>query len=647
MHHFLSRSLARKIIVTAAAGTLLIIVITFGATRQIGEKALYEAEIEKANFIAETYAQLLSVNLYLGLDDNVAQLATQLSNHKDILFVTVISNDTVMLSLPEKAPEATPHTIRIRQKIVDPNAHHEIGELHLWYSSLHFTDALEQYRRSAMVSLAILLFLLLVLSLYYHQLLKPLRTIQKILRNYKPEGIVHFPFSERHDEIGLIAAAFNTMHDKVRKYNKLQQDINHALELKVAEKTQELYHRLYYDALTNLPNRVALLEALERSGSGALLITNIDDFKEVNDFFGHATGDLLLVQFSRFLRGLTEEMSHTRVYRLHGDEFAIHIDALISEAALIDFSQRMLKGVDTMRFAYEGTEVRISATTGLTLEMGGALEKADIALKFAKKQGKPQLLYDGRYSIEQEYRRNIVWVRKLKQAIDTGQLVPFFQPIFDNRSGSIVSYESLIRLRETDGSIVSPSHFLGIVKKARLSGRLTQIVVEHSCRQFAPLDAHFSVNLSIDDINNETTVAFIKERIASYGVAGRIIFEILETEGIVDYQNVANFIGQVHAMGCKVAIDDFGSGYSNFEHLMKLHVDYIKIDGSLIHNVDHDEYSRIIVETIVEFAQKLGILTVAEYVHNESVFETVKALQIDRSQGYFLARPAPLEAMGV
>ena len=639
----IKRSLARKIIVTAAAATLMMIIITFGVTKQIGEQALYATEVEKADFIAETFAQLLSVNLYLGLNDNVAQLAKQLYDNKNVLSVTIISNGKPMLSIPESVKEA-PATISIERNILDPNSNDVIGELHLRYSSLHYSQTLQEYQRSAVIPAVILLVILLILSLYYHRLLMPLRTIRNILRNYTPEATLHFPFAERHDEIGLISGAFNNMHAKVLEYNKLQHDINDRLEKNVAEKTKEIQHRLYFDSLTNLPNRVALIESLEQSRSGALIIINIDDFKEVNDFFGHATGDMLLIEVSAMLGSLMEEAVHAKVYRLPGDEFAVHVNAPIGKAELFSFSEKMLQRIDAMRCEYEGTEVSVSATAGMTLEMSSALEKADIALKFAKKQGKPQLLYDERYSIEREYRSNIIWVRKLKHAIDKERLIPFFQPIFDNRSGEIVSYESLIRLKEEDGNIVAPGQFLGIVKKAKLSDKLTQTVVEQSCRQFADRGMNFSLNLSVEDINNEATVAFIKERIAHYGVAEKITFEILETEGIANYQSVANFVGQVHAMGCKVAIDDFGSGYSNFEHMMRLHVDFIKIDGSLIRSIDYDEYAQIIVQTIVEFAKKLGIQTVAEYVHNESVYEAVKALEIDRSQGFFLAKPAPLDA---
>ena len=119
----------------------------------------------------------------------------------------------------------------------------------------------------------------------------------------------------------------------------------------------------------------------------------------------------------------------------------------------------------------------------------------------------------------------------------------------------------------------------------------------------------------------------------------KIIFEILESEGIENYEEVSSFIDEMKSLGCKIAIDDFGSGYSNFEHLLKLNINYIKIDGSLIKNIDTDKYAQIVIETIVDFASKLNITTIAEYVHNESVHEKVKKLNIHRSQGFYLAEP--------
>jgi c-di-GMP phosphodiesterase len=143
----------------------------------------------------------------------------------------------------------------------------------------------------------------------------------------------------------------------------------------------------------------------------------------------------------------------------------------------------------------------------------------------------------------------------------------------------------------------------------------------------------------VEDILNQETVKFIIFLLKGYNVANKVIFEIIESEYIEDYQAVINFIENMKKLGCKIALDDFGSGYSNFEYVLKMNIDYIKIDASLIKNIDKDPNSQIITETIVNFTKKLNIKTIAEYVHTKDVFDKVKSLGIDYSQGYFIGRP--------
>lgn len=164
-------------------------------------------------------------------------------------------------------------------------------------------------------------------------------------------------------------------------------------------------------------------------------------------------------------------------------------------------------------------------------------------------------------------------------------------------------------------------------------------MIEKSCQYFEYLDCDFSINLSVEDILDHEIVAFILYNIKKYNVSNKIVFELLETEGIENYEEISLFINEMKYMGCRIAIDDFGSGYSNFEYILQLNVDYIKIDGSLIRNLDIDTNAQVVVETIVDFAKKLNITVVAEYVHNEAIYEKVKELNIDRSQGFFLAEP--------
>lgn len=180
-------------------------------------------------------------------------------------------------------------------------------------------------------------------------------------------------------------------------------------------------------------------------------------------------------------------------------------------------------------------------------------------------------------------------------------------------------------------------------KKTKLYSHITQEVIHQACNTFKDREEAFSINLSIDDIKDSNTVQEIIKTIIKTNTASRIIFEILESEGIENYEEVVNFITQIKALGAKIAIDDFGTGYSNFEHILKLNVDYIKIDGSLIKGIQQDKKHKIIVETIVDFAKKVGSKTIAEFVSDEEIFKNIKEIGVDFSQGYFTGKPSLLD----
>jgi len=170
-------------------------------------------------------------------------------------------------------------------------------------------------------------------------------------------------------------------------------------------------------------------------------------------------------------------------------------------------------------------------------------------------------------------------------------------------------------------------------------------MIEKSFSFFTNRNDDFSINLSIDDILNEATHRFIFDALERFDVADRVIFEILESEGIENFETMHRFIASVKLLGCRIAIDDFGTGYSNFVYMLELNVDYIKIDGTLIKNIDTDQSSLIIVEAIVAFTKKLGIETIAEFVHSKEVYDKVVSLGIDYCQGYYLDEPKSLSEL--
>jgi len=309
------------------------------------------------------------------------------------------------------------------------------------------------------------------------------------------------------------------------------------------------------------------------------LILNIDDFKEINDFYGQNAGDYILVEFTKRLQHFLEDEKNISLSRLSGDEFALFFEHKPSYRSFMKVVNSLIKEIEKMVFIYEQSEIYIRATLGGTMDVNEMLEKADIALKVAKEQKKYFLLYDEKLDVKRQYKENMEWVKKIKSAIKEDRIVPFFQAIFDTQTQKPLSYECLIRLIDTDGSVVSPFKFLTIAQKSKLYPKLTQIMIEKSCQYFQHRDTTFSVNLSINDILDVDMVAYIQKSVKKYDVNNKIVFEILETEGIDNYEEVSSFILSMKRLGCKISIDDFGSGYSNFEHILKLDIDYIKIDG--------------------------------------------------------------------
>lgn len=198
-----------------------------------------------------------------------------------------------------------------------------------------------------------------------------------------------------------------------------------------------------------------------------------------------------------------------------------------------------------------------------------------------------------------------------------------------------------MRLIDEDGSIVSPFWFLDAAKRTRQYAMLTRAMIGQSLAVLGDRPVSVSLNFTVDDIRNRETVRFFKQKLEEYNVASRVVIELIESEGIENYDEVSRFIAEIKELGCRVAIDDFGTGYSNFTHLMHLNADYLKIDGSIIQRINDDRNSELITRTLVDFARRLGMETIAEYVDSQAVLDKVVALGVDYSQGFFLGEPGP------
>lgn len=417
-----------------------------------------------------------------------------------------------------------------------------------------------------------------------------------------------------------------------------------------------LLERIYTERLTGFPNRTKMFLDIESCAEPSLFIVNIDSFKEFNDLYGFEVGDFIILETGRRLDVLCRDKigQGVSLYKLQADEYAIMICEKKTDEDLSFIAGNVIAAVNESPYSYKGYEMSVSVTVGITKtltasfqseeekRLHSAVSRADMALKKAKSDRRHFLLYDESMNIRQEYEENIQITKLIKNAIKDGGIIPYFQPIVNNSNLEVEKYESLVRIQEKEGKIIHPSVFLHVAKKTKLYSMLTRIISEKTFSYFKDKDYGVSVNLSVDDILNDETVEYIIDLLSIYGdkIKNKVTFEIVESEGIENFGKVKEFIAKIKDVGCGIAIDDFGTGYSNFSYIGELNIDYIKIDASMIKNITSDKNSRIITETIVGFCQKMGIRTVAEFVHSKEVFEIVRSIGIDFSQGYYFGQPA-------
>jgi len=464
--------------------------------------------------------------------------------------------------------------------------------------------------------------------------LSDLQWIKELLYEHKEKKVI----LQNRDKEQMIVKVRGELLEHSNEYLIITQDIT--AEEAHEEELKNLYN---IDQLTKLPNRFKLIQDLQEYDELALAILDVDSFKIINDFYGHVIGDFII---SSVAKRIGQYISHESLcfYRLPSDSFAIvnkkHIEKEYFELIIISLIQIISKS--PFIFAQgenEDIEIHINITAGIVFGKESALAHADIALREAKNTHKDYIIYHHDMQQEIAYSKNMEWIKKIKTAIAHDRIIPYFQPIVDNSNERTVKYECLVRLIDEENNIITPYHFLEIAKQSKLYESISKIMIKKSFQAFINAEYEFSINLSIEDILEYNLFEYIKSMLSIYPLAGRVCFEILETERIENYQLISDFVTGVRELGCKVSIDDFGSGYSNFSHLLNIDFDYLKIDASLIKDIHKDDHKQVIVKTIVTFAKELGIKTIGEYVESKEVYEHITKMGIDYSQGYYFSPP--------
>ena len=394
-----------------------------------------------------------------------------------------------------------------------------------------------------------------------------------------------------------------------------------------------LKERLYTDPLTGTLNRLALEE--ETFGKYSVVyMVDIDDFSGTNSLHGTEVGDQLLQAVSRRLNA---NCGQCKIHRFGGDVFALMAYDLretdLSIKKRIAFVEDLIEG-KAYKIASEKVHIGITIGVGVGRQ---AIAQAMLALDIAKVEKRPYKIYSRRNRFTRELQEQRHWKTIISSAIKEDRILPFVQPIVD-RNGQISHHECLMRIAQPEGNSTRylPPVFLETAKKVKLYPRLSRMIIQKSFEKFHK-GGQFSINLSYLDIKEPGTRFFLEELIERHKAQGRVMFEILEHESLDDFDLVKNFLDHFRERGVQVAIDDFGSQYSNLMEIIRIWPDYLKIDGSLIRNITTNHNTYLAVRSITEFARDLDIKTIAEFVHDRDTFLTCKEIGVNYFQGYYFS----------
>lgn len=414
---------------------------------------------------------------------------------------------------------------------------------------------------------------------------------------------------------------------------------NKRLLQSLQQKNAELLTMAYTDHLTAMPNRFRFLEDIKVKQKPCVAIVNIENFRAINEFYGCQAGDKVLRDVAACILQEAGRCGY-EVYRLSGDEYALLADSVepnLFKRNILD----MYDCIEQTKFSIHGQLHPVFVSIGLSFTAESPLEKAQMALRYARQRHLKVQVYGDDLPVKDSYHHNLYWVQEVQEAIEEDRILLYYQPILDLGTGRVTKYEALVRMLSRQGEIISPGCFLPVIKKTKIYPRLTEVILEKCFAYFQDKDVEFSINLSAADIADCKVTQRILRLLAGSGLAGRVTFEFVESEEFENPEELLRFITAVKRYHAKIAIDDFGSGYSNFAHIFTMGADYIKVDGSLVKEIADNPSVLAVVESIVYLARKLNIKVIAEFVCCETIYHTVKDMGLDEVQGYFIGEPKP------
>jgi diguanylate cyclase (GGDEF)-like protein len=414
-------------------------------------------------------------------------------------------------------------------------------------------------------------------------------------------------------------------------------------------------HQALHDALTGLPNRELFADRLGQAlraadrelHPAALLLLDLDRFKDVNDTLGHHHGDQLLCEVGTRLQGALRQVD--TVARLGGDEFAVLVPGATAEgaAAVAEKVRTALQAPLTI----DGVMLDLDASIGIAVypdhgnDITELLQHADVAMYAAKQTHAGFMVYDP--TVDQHSPRRLALLGGLRRALERDELLLHYQPKADLHTGRILGAEALVRWQHPDHGLLGPDEFIPLAERTGLIHPLTRWVLDAALRQAA--DWHraghhlsIAVNVSTRCLLDPGFPDEVAERLGAWQVpAGSLVLEVTESAVMADPARALDVLGRLHAMGVRLALDDFGTGYSSMAYLKALPVDELKVDRSFVGEMVTSPSDTMIVRSTIDLGHNLGLRVVAEGVETQDAWQTLEALGCDTAQGYYLGRPMP------
>lgn len=517
----------------------------------------------------------------------------------------------------------------------------QVGEMVIAVLQRPLSSALEPFRRLqrqlALISLLAAIISIIASLLIARGIVRPVRELARVARRIAAGNYSPLPATTRADEIGALASAFRTMQEGL-----------------VARESR-IMDLAYRDVLTALPNRALYGERLDQAlASGArmntplaVLLMDLDHFKDVNDSLGHPIGDMLLCEVAARLQSAVGRSTTQTVARLGGDEFAILLpDATAAEAERV--AAEVVRALEAP-MTLDGHLVDVRASIGIAAfpdhgnESATLLRRADIAMYAAKRKNLSVAMWDERYDQHSSDRLSLM--TDLRQAVDHDELELLYQPKVPLGSAHENYVEALIRWRHPKRGMVPPLDFIPFAEHTGYIRAISQWVLAHAIAQCAAWRAEgLAMNVSINMSARDLTDTELPERFAmllaeNFCAARWFTLEITESAIVEDPRHAIENLKRLHALGCRLAIDDYGTGYSSLAYLRHLPVHELKIDKTFVMSMARDHGDAVIVRSTIDLGHNMGLAVVAEGVEDEATFEQLRALGCDMAQGYWLSRP--------